>query len=991
MTDAPEFTENAAEYIRAVAERRWQRLLETAEVAHGKGALGGLINLPSARAEWFKVWGASEFVANYCIGHPETLHDLQQSGALDAVGRSAKVAAMVTEATADCYDEAALHKALRRLRMREMVRIAWRDLGGLSDLDETMECVSALADSCIQTALRFHQMWLQQIYGVPCSDAGKDAGKSAGEAHFVVLALGKLGGQELNYSSDVDLVFAYSHSGQTRRSAPTGSGGVRAPEGHEKTLDNQAFFLKLGRKIVQALHPITADGFVFRTDLRLRPNGESAPIVLSFNAMQNYIKSSGRTWERYAYVKARVIAGESRCGEALLAMLQPFIYRTYLDFGSFEEIRTMKRLIEREIKGARTRNNIKLGWGGIREVEFLVQSHQLTRGGREKSLQTASLYQALRALVDLRIFNKDEANQLKKSYEFLRNVEHRLQMVADQQTQTLPESPVGRLVLAGSLQFTSWDEFVAELHQQRSFVQARFRAALEGAAAVDSALNATIGEIIAARLPNDRAVEVLARSGFTHADALPDLLKGFHASRLYQSYAEIEKERIDRLIPLAMAVIKDHANASKTLSRLIEVLSAIGRRTAYFSLLIENPFALSQLLGLCAASPWLSALMGNNPVILDQLLDPIKDVGGDATVSLREQLAKELRARIKQIDAQDEEAHINLLREFQHAQVLRIAAADLATRRRHNDGAEMTAEMTAEKGSVEQVNAALVCLAEILIDEVFNAAMVFTQRKLAKPTGVAGVIAYGKFASGELGYYSDLDIVICFSRLSVANEYFWNRVGRRFIHLLTTRTRSGILYQIDMRLRPSGRSGTLVTSLKGFFDYQSKHAWTWEHQALVRARMVVGSDEIRCDFEAGRREILCVSRCDTALKKSITDMRQKMIEANCQSTDTQFDLKLDEGGIVDIEFLVQYWVLKHAHDHHAITEPRGNSDILQMLKHLDLVDAAIVSRLNECYRIYLRLSLELKLQDLPLLAEQGELLAERRFVASVWDAVFAQD
>ena len=654
-------------------------------------------------------------------------------------------------------------------------------------------------------------------------------------------------------------------------------------------------------------------------------------------------------------------------------MLRPFFYRKYLDFGAFDAIREMKRLIEREMKHRQTLDNIKLGWGGIREVEFLVQCHQLIRGGREKSLQTGSLYVAMEALVAKGVLDAEDAKHLRASYEFLRNTEHRLQMAADRQTQQLPSSEQEKLRLAGSMWFATWWEFDAELDRRRTYVHDQFSKILAESEGEKDSEEQLLGNLIHGGLEDVEALSELQAMGLRSAESIPGLLRGFRGGRLYQAYSSIERDRIDRLLPMALETMKSHADASRSLSGFINVIEAIGRRTAYLSLLIENPVALSQLLRLCGASPWISNHIGNNPVVLDELLHPIVDIRNRS----RSDLAVELDARLAQVEENDEEARMNTLREFHHAQVLRIAAADVSG-----------------VLDVDDVHGALTDLGEVLLQVVFGDAVQFASRKLGKPPGDAGVIAYGKFASRELGYYSDLDLVVCYreagaTQASAAErEYYYARAGRRFIHLVTTRTSSGVLYEIDMRLRPSGRSGTLVSSLDGFFDYQKSSAWTWEHQALVRARVVVGSDDFRGAFESQRREILCGERGLEALKADVVSMREKMIAANCQSTDELYDLKLDEGGIVDIEFLVQYWVLANAAAHPALTIPRGNVEILGALGKAGIISQQDADQLGACYRDYLARSLELKLQGRPVLAGQDELADQRRYVSQVWSAAF---
>lgn len=987
-----------------MAENHWRRFVDAAnatnavDVGDASDTLpaqpSDVVELCSSRPELNAVWAASDFVAKTCIRTPLLLYQLISSGKLDQSYAPGELIGTIEAALQDCQDEAALHTGLRQIRQREMVRIAWRDLCGVAELEETMQCVSELAEGCIAQALRHHHNWLSRRYGAPCN-GHDDMGDMA---NLVVLGLGKLGGRELNYSSDVDLIFAYDSPGQTRPvdnhdGQPTGPDKAR--------LDNQEFFVKLGRKIVAALDTVTEDGFVFRTDMRLRPNGDSGPLVLSFPAMEHYYQAHGRTWERYALIKARLVAGDQDKGAELLALLKPFIYRKYLDFSAFDAIREMKSMIERALQKSELNQNIKLDWGGIRELEFLVQSHQLIRGGREKNLQTQSLYQALSNLVELGVIDAPVRQQLLDGYRFLRNTEHRLQMVADRQTQQLPQSEFAQQRLAWSMGCENWSAYVEKLEQHRAHIHSQFKMILDGDAQQTSqtgqtdqthATRAQLADVWAQTVQQQEAVKLLRTAGFAQAASTVQLLQGFREGRLYQAFSGVERDRIDRLMPLALQQAAQHADAGRALAAFISVVEAIGRRSVYLSLLIENPIALQQLLHLCAASTWISSLVGKHPVILDELLSPLEHPLVNVHNSSEQALSAKLNHRLAQVDLNDQEKRVDTLREYQQAQILRIAAADVSGQLQ-----------------VDDVHHALTQLAEVLLHTVFYDALKFVEKKFgvnklgAKKFGAnkkvpadnAGAIAYGKLASGELGYNSDLDLVVCYEKTAAEPatdhseaEHFYSRVGRRFIHLLTTRTQAGVLYQLDMRLRPSGRSGILVTSLAGFFDYQFNNAWTWEHQALVRARVVVGNAEFQRKFEQARKAILTLKRDHQKLKDDVTSMRRKMIDVNCRSTEQVYDIKLDEGGIVDIEFLLQYWILRHANEHAALVLPRTTANCIAALVEQAIIDAKTGKQLLKCYQTYLRHSLDLKLMERPVLVEQDKLLAERGAIKAIWNKTF---
>ena len=959
-----------------VVESYWIRFTAAVDAVYGEEQKNNpnsslraeILDVCCNRSELRAVWAASDFVATTCIATPTLIYDLICSGDMDHAYAPRALAKRVGESLKSCENEDELHVGLRKIRQREMVRMAWRDLCGMAEVEETMGCVSELAECCIEQALTHHHKWLSQRYGQPRDKNGQAVG-------LVVLGLGKLGGKELNYSSDIDLIFAYRSAGET----------VPVDEHHNSNksgLDNQTYFIKLGQKIITALDRISADGFVFRTDMRLRPNGNSGPLALSFSAIESYYQTHGRSWERYAMIKARVVAGDESSGAELLAILNPFIYRKYLDFGAFDSIREMKDMIGRELIKKGINQNIKLGWGGIREIEFLVQSHQLIRGGKEKGLQTQSLYQAIALLVDIDVIDMWAKNQLLEGYRFLRNSEHRLQMVADRQTQQLPETEFEQHRLAWSMGFENWPAYVEKLDQHRTNIDIQFKMILEVDAYQTTpavALRAQLIDVWSGSLEQQEASSILQEAGFAQATSTPVLLREFRGGRLYQAFSSAERDRIDRLMPLALQHAAQHATAERAMVAFVSVIEAIGRRTAYLSLLIENPIALGQLLHLCAASPWISSHIGKHPIILDELLNPLAHVDSRNAQAL----SAELSHRMAQVDLDDEEEWGDTLREYQHAQVLRIAAADVL-----------------DVLQISDVHYGLTQLAEMLLQTVFCDALEFTKKKFAKEmklkTCAAGIIAYGKLASGELGYNSDLDLVVCYEQTGDSEfadnseaEYFYNRVGRRFIHLLTTRTQAGILYQLDMRLRPSGRSGTLVTSLSGFSDYQLNSAWTWEHQALVRSRVVAGNADFQNKFEAIRKAILVLQRDNKQLQNEVINMRRKMIDANCQSTDQVYDIKLDEGGIIDIEFLIQYWILRHANTHIALTVPRTTATCIDALIAHSIIDENTGRQLLNCYQTYLRQSLDLKLMERAVLIQQGELLTERNTIRTIWNSVFA--
>lgn len=943
--------------LRPVAEGHWRNFREQ------------LPRLPRARAErWLAIlpaaFAASDFVARTCAQHVEVLRVLIESGDLFRTYESGELARRVARELAGVADEAALKARLRVLRRREMLRVALRDLGGWAELPEVLATLSELADACIEGALEHLEPWAAARYGAP-------AGAGGGPLRLVVLALGKLGGRELNFSSDIDLMFAYPEEGETVG---------------PKRISHHEFFVRLGQTLINALHEATADGFVFRVDMRLRPNGASGPLALSFDAVEHYYQTHGREWERYALIKTRLAAGDHEAGRELLARLKPFVFRKYLDFGTIEAIRAMKAMIASEVSRKGLEANIKLGPGGIREIEFLAQALQLIRGGREPELAEPMLLKVLPRLAAGGHITPEAERELVAAYTFLRNTEHRLQMVDDRQTQDLPTDEKEKARLAYASGFADWPLFEHALSRHRRRVQELFSqmfTAPQGEATSETETKDGLQAVWLNAAEPATAQKILGETGYREPTAVLALLDGLRAGGAYQSFSAEGRARMDRLVPLLIAAAGLSADPLTTLARLINLLEAIGRRSTYLALLIENPMALSQLVKLLSASPWIANWIAQHPILLDELLDP-RSLYEPLT---RERLADELRQRLAHIPAEDEELQMEILREFRHGRLLRVAAVAL--------GPGL---------APEKVGAHLAAIADVVIGESLDLA----RRALIERHGAPHcpgmdtlpgftVIGYGKLGSRELGYGSDLDMIFLYEGCEegsthgsrpLPNEAFFARLGQRLIHILTTRTPGGILYEVDMRLRPSGKSGPLVTNLAAFVEYQRGHAWTWEHQALVRARPVAGSPGLARDFAKVREEILCLPRELAKLKAEVREMREKMAAAQPPHDAGQMDVKHDPGGIVDIEFMVQYWVLRWAHEHPGLTRHTENIHILEALRAEGLLEAERAERLTQAYRRYLSVEHRLKLMERGSLANPAELEDWPAQVRQIWDETF---
>ncbi len=911
--------------------------------------------------EMAKVWAFSDFVAQSCSRNPALLKTLLSSGDLERAYKEGELGQRLDAALDGVSDESDLGGRLRRFRRLEMVRIAWRDLAGRAELVEVTADLSALAEACIGGALA-------RLYHWQCQQRGTPYGSDDRPQQLVVLGMGKLGAGELNFSSDVDLIFAYPEEGETR--------------GGRRSISNQEFFVRLGQQLITALDRPTAEGFVFRVDMRLRPFGGSSALALSFDAMEAYYQAHGREWERYAMIKARPVAGDRQAGDELMALLKPFVFRRYVDYGAFESLRDMKAMIEREVKRKGLENNVKLGAGGIREVEFIGQAFQLIRGGREPTLQSRPILTVLEALRGFQLLPEFAVEELVDAYIFLRNAEHRLQEFADQQTHDLPEDEVDRLRMALAMGYADWPVFETDLRQHMRRVHEHFDqvfAAPQREHAESDVLD-TKGVWVATQ-DDEQARDTLEKLGFSEPEKALDALADLRESHSYRALSAHGKERMDRLMPLLIGAVGATDEPETTLGRLLSLISAVARRTAYLALLVENPMALSQLVKLCAASSWIGRLLEKHPQLLDELLDP-------RTLYVppgRDEMTNELRQRLIRIPPDDLEQQMDALRHFKQAILLRVAAADVS-------------------GAVPLmvVSDHLTAMAEVILDEVLELAWGHMVNRHGRPQcgdelacdkGFA-IIAYGKMGGIELGYGSDLDLVFIHSGASegratdgaksVDNAVFYARLAQRVVHLLTTRTAAGELYEVDVRLRPNGASGLLVTSVQAFADYQREQAWTWEHQALVRARPVAGDPGIAERFRVVRAEVVSRKRNAGKLRQEVREMREKMRASLAKGGSNGFDLKQDRGGIADIEFMVQYAVLAWAYTYPDLVEFTDNIRLLERLGERDLIPAAEVTLLTDAFRAYRARVHQLTLQDRPAVVGADEFADYRDGVVRIW-------
>ncbi|HZW21184.1 bifunctional [glutamate--ammonia ligase]-adenylyl-L-tyrosine phosphorylase/[glutamate--ammonia-ligase] adenylyltransferase [Noviherbaspirillum sp.] len=823
-----------------------------------------------------------------------------------------------------------LVRAMRRLRNLVVCHLIERDLGGKADLDEVLRTISEFADFAVQTHVAALNAEMIAAHGTPI---GNESGETQ---ELIVLGMGKLGGWELNVSSDIDLIFVYPENGETRTDSP-----------EQRPLSNHEFFVRLGKKLIGALSEITEDGFTFRVDMALRPNGASGPLAASFGMVEEYLIVQGREWERYAWVKARAMTGRPEDIAALEQIVRPFVYRRYLDFGAIEALRNMHAQIRAEVIRQETRhpgrtNNVKLGRGGIREVEFLAQVFQLIRGGRDASLRDRSTRRTLATLVEKNLLSAEEVAQLLEAYTFLRNLEHRLQYLDDAQTHTLPPNPDDRLTVAKMMGFTDVEAMLEELDAHRAVVASQFDAMFSdkrSGQAQPEAAEAPAHVALSDADSRDVIETGLAALGFDDAPAAAQRLLATWQSPKLSSLPESSRAKLQALVNAALPQIAALTDArSATLGRLLDFFEAIARRAAYLALLTEYPHTLGRVIRMMNASDWAAKYLTRHPILLDELLE-------DRTLNAAPEwpaFALEVQRQLDAADG-DTEHQMNVLRDLHHAQLFRLLAQDLE--------GTLTVERLADH---------LSALADILVDATIHAVWK-TIHNRHRETPKFAVVAYGKLGGKELGYASDLDVIFLYDDEDQEAPALYAKLAQRFITWMTSHTPAGILFDIDIALRPDGASGLLVSRLSSFEKYQTGSAWVWEHQALTRARFCAGDAAIGARFEAIREAVLRQPRDENKLREEVRAMRRKMHEAH-PNRSTQFDLKHDAGGMIDIEFIVQYLVLLHSSRYQQLTADIGNIALLKLCGDLGLIDAGLAVQVADAYRMFRKLQHQIRLQ-----------------------------
>lgn len=915
------------------------------------------------------------------LGCSDFLHDAFQqdetlcqnfSSMFTVSDRSRDYRSRLQERLSQCNDENTLMRELRYFRRHEMAYIAWRDFTftpmPVSDwsLEISLSHLSLLAEALIVESY-------QWLYKQACIDWGTPKNAQGEEQPMLIIGMGKLGGGELNFSSDIDLIFTYPENGET--------------EGARRSLANAQFFTRLGQKIIKALDQVTLDGFCYRVDLRLRPFGESGPLVMSYAALEDYYQEQGRDWERYAMIKARVMGKETYSHyQELRQMLRPFVFRRYIDFGAIQALRRMKSMITTEVRRRGLHDNIKLGSGGIREVEFIAQVFQLIRGGREPSLRGRGLLETLNAIKELGQLSAQEVDDLTTGYCFLRRLENLLQAIGDKQTQTLPVDERDQSRLAFAMGMADWNELYDAIQTQMNTIHAVFEHLIgDDEEESENSIDKSYVELWDMAHNPEVLENILQELNAEQAEQLTRHIIEFKGDLKKKTLGPRGREAITHLMPKLFSIVISREDTSDTLPRLTKLIQAIATRTTYLELLDEHSGALQHLVSLCAASPMVAEQLTRYPILLDELLD-INQLYNPIELS---QYKIELNEFLARIPEDDMEQQMEALRQFKQVCLLRIAASDIA------GGL-----------SLMKVSDHLTYLSEAIIEAVVNQAWLQVTEKFGEPTHLEGrdskgfaVIGYGKVGGWELGYNSDLDIVFMHDcdvntytngKKEIDGRQFYLRLAQRIIHIFSVRTSSGILYEVDTRLRPSGASGLLVSTSEAFDEYQREDAWTWEHQALVRARMIYGDTTLQSAFNHTRHDILCLERDEKKLQQDVVEMREKMRDHLGGKKAGRFMLKQDAGGITDIEFLAQYLVLNHAHQAPKLTRWSDNVRIFESFAEQDVMSEALSLSLIHAYCVMRNEIHHRNLLGFDADVADTSFIEERQAVVTAWKQWFSE-
>ncbi len=920
---------------------------------------------PLLKAEYIKAVFFSEYIASRFTRNPFILKEFIESRDIEKSYSANTFAGKLENLILKDMDVAKVRDILLQTKIYETIRIAWRDLTGRSLLEETLSDLSCLADAVVAKAM-------DGIYDSLCNRHGVPVDSEGNFQRLIVLGMGKLGAGELNFSSDLDLIFVYPKEGYTNG---------------QSMITNEEFFIKVCRMFLRFFSSESSENTLYRIDTRLRPFGDGGPLVMSSFSFEEYYQTQGREWERYAMIKARPVAGDIEAGFRLLKSLNSFIYRRYFDYGSFDSFRDMKNRIMLQVNNKKLKHNIKLGAGGIREIEFFGQLFQLIRGGVEPKFQERSILKVLELLETHQCINETTKNDLKNAYWFLRMVENRLQAYADLQTHDIPEKQDQRKILALSMGYDEWDGFEKVLNHHMQRVHHHFNQLLltEEQDRPDKSSLALKELWININDPQFTA-DAVAIQGFKDPDRVLSILRSLEEHPNTRRLTSNGRKKLARLIPVMVRKIGAQEDPETLLIKLIDLIITIERRTCYLSLLIENKSALETLITLAKKSPWIITFLSKHPALLDELMHPSTLYSPPGKKSLE----NEMERRMAAIPSGEVEFLLEEVCIFRQVNMLRVSAADVSG-----------------NYPLMKVSDHLTYIAETVLNRVLQIAWDIVAQKYGIPGNVSGqslddcgfaIVAYGKVGGLEMGYKSDLDIVflhrgesgVTKGRLkSIDTLRFYSNLGQRIINALTMHTPAGTLYGVDMRLRPGGESGMIVSHIDAFEEYLKDQAWTWEHQALIRARYVAGDKTLGLRFDEIRKTVLIEKRDTQVLKKEVSEMRERVRDEHLKASKEFFDLKQSRGGIVDIEFLVQYLVLKNAHDCPDLIIWTDNMRLMEGLNVEEIITDCESERLQSAYLAMRKSIHSLNLQEKSLEIPESFFPEIRKQVVEIYDKYLA--
>lgn len=834
------------------------------------------------------LFGYSESLSNIFLKNPADYLELLCSPQITERRFKQRHDEVLKALSSGVDDIAILSKILRDYRRKEMFRIGVKDLIRIDDPVVLMKEISDLASACLENATSFSLKQLEDLYGVPYF---VDYEGNKKRAEFCVIGLGKLGGEELNYSSDVDIFFIYSSD---RGETEGGRSGSR--------INLHTFYVKASEQIVKLIGNITEDGFVFRVDLRLRPEGINGDLAYSLRSAEIYYESWGQTWERAALIKARPVAGSVALGEEFLKVVEPFVYRRYLDFGAIDEIKAIKKRIESSLwRNIGRGQDLKLGEGGIREIEFFLQAHQLIYGGRNRRIRERNTLNTIERLVMEGIIDEQDGEGLRRAYIFFRETEHKIQLYQERQTHSLPLTRRDMRRLARALGFTDSDKMSAEekfqevlrIHTER--VKSIFNRLFSGGERDEATTVVCLDELFQEEQGGEDLILRLRQIGFKRPERAYENLRLLYEGPPFAHFSEKTKELLRRMAPRIMGEVAKNPDPDKALINLEKFLSSVGARRSYYALLYENPQILKTLMHLFGTSDFLSNYLIEHPEILDTLL-----LYGSAHIRRqKDEISRELEEALEGVE--DIEEILEITRQFRHAELLRVGINDIA----------------GELG-LEEVTAQLSDIADICVEKAMEISWKHLTRVYGIPEGSGDkpaflILGMGKLGGREINYYSDLDLIFIYSSTGetrggekrISNHEFFTKLAQRIISFLSVRTRGGILYQIDTRLRPSGNAGPLVCSLSSFEEYHRRSSWLWERFALLKARAVAGDPILAEEIKAIIEKFVFLRPVEREALRELHHLRRRMEVELAKEGEGKYNIKVGKGGIVDVEFIIQ--------------------------------------------------------------------------------------